>query len=38
VKRSSGAVGNFLERLAKAKKVRRVGKKPRRYDLADSTK
>ncbi len=38
IKRSSGAVGNCLERLAKAKKVRRVGKKPRRYDLADSTK
>lgn len=38
IKRSSGAVGNCLERLAKAKKVRRVGKKPRRYELADSTK
>jgi hypothetical protein len=36
IKRSSGAVGNCLERLAKAKKVRRVG--PRRYDLVDSTK
>lgn len=38
IKRSSGAVGNCLERLAKAKKVRRVGEKPRRYDLTDSTK
>jgi hypothetical protein len=38
IKRSSGAVGNCLERLGKAKKVRRVGKKPRRYDLPDSTK
>ena len=38
IKRSSGAVGNCLERLAKTKKVRRVGKKPRRYDLTDSTK
>lgn len=38
IKRSSGAVGNCLERLAKAKKVRRIGKKPRRYDLADSTR
>lgn len=37
IKRSSGAVGNCLERLAKAKKVRRVGKKPRRYDLTSST-
>lgn len=38
IKRSSGAVGNCLERLAKAQKVRRAGKKPRRYDLAGSTK
>ena len=38
IKRSSGAVGNCLERLAKTKKVRRVGKKPRRYDLTSSTK
>jgi hypothetical protein len=38
INRSSGAVGNCLERLAKAKKVRRVDKKPRRYDLAGSTK
>jgi hypothetical protein len=38
IKRSSGAVGNCLERLAKAKKVRRVGKKPRRYDLTESAK
>ena len=38
IKRSSGAVGNCLERLAKAKKVRRVGKKPCRYELAGSTK
>lgn len=38
IKRSSGAVGNCLERLAKTKKVRRAGNKPRRYDLADSTK
>ena len=37
IKRSSGAVGNCLERLAKAKKVRRVGRKPRRYDLTSST-
>ena len=31
--RSSGAVGNCLERLAKAKKVRRAKKSPRAYDL-----
>lgn len=31
--RSSGAIGNCLERLKKAKKVRRVEDKPRKYDL-----
>jgi hypothetical protein len=31
--RSSGAVGNCLERLAKAKGVRRAGRRPRTYDL-----
>lgn len=38
IKRSSGAVGNCLGRLEKEKKVRLVGKKPRRYDLAGSTR
>ncbi|MGN6663936.1 MAG: hypothetical protein ACTHK6_07020 [Solirubrobacterales bacterium] len=38
IKRSSGAVGNCLGRLEKEKKVRLVGKKPRRYDLTGSTK
>jgi hypothetical protein len=38
IKRSSGAVGNCLGRLEQAEKVRMVGKKPRRYDLAGSTK
>ncbi len=38
IKRSSGAVGNCLGRLEQAEKVRLVGKKPRRYDLAGSTK
>jgi hypothetical protein len=38
IKRSSGAVGNCLGRLEKEKKVRLAGKKPRRYDLAGSTK
>lgn len=33
IERSSGAVGNCLERLAKAKKVRRAGRKPRTFDL-----
>ena len=33
IERSSGAVGNCLERLAKAKGVRRAGRKPRTYDL-----
>ena len=31
--RSSGAVGNCLERLTKAKRVRRAKKSPRAYDL-----
>jgi hypothetical protein len=31
--RSSGAIGNCLERLKKEKKVRRVEDKPRKYDL-----
>ncbi len=31
--RSSGAVANCLERLAKGKQVRPAGKAPRRYDL-----
>ena len=31
--RSSGAVGNCLERLAKGKQARLAGKSPRRYDL-----
>jgi len=38
IKRSSGAVGNCLGRLEQAEKVRLVEKKPRRYDLAGSTK
>jgi hypothetical protein len=38
IKRSSGAVGNCLDRLEKEKKVRLAGKKPRRYDLAGSTR
>jgi len=38
IKRSSGAVGNCLGRLEQAEKVRLVDKKPRRYDLAGSTK
>jgi hypothetical protein len=38
IKRSSGAVGNCLGRLEAAEKVRLTDKKPRRYDLADSTK
>lgn len=38
IKRSAGAVGNCLGRLEQAEKVRRVDKKPRRYDLAGSTK
>jgi hypothetical protein len=31
--RSTGAVANCLARLAKEKKVRRAGKRPRRYAL-----
>jgi len=38
IKRSSGAVGNCLGRLEKKEKVRLTAKKPRRYDLAGSTK
>ncbi|MGN6256957.1 MAG: hypothetical protein ACTHN3_04295 [Solirubrobacterales bacterium] len=34
IKRSSGAVGNCLDRLERAEKVRLVEEKPRRYDLA----
>lgn len=34
IERSSGAVANCLTRLAKAKKVREVSDKPRRYSLA----
>jgi hypothetical protein len=34
LERSSGAVGNCLERLTEAKKVKRVVDKPRRYKLA----
>jgi len=34
LQRSSGAVGNCLERLAKDKKVKRVVDKPRRYSIA----
>jgi hypothetical protein len=33
IKRSSGAVGNCLERLAKDRKARLVNKAPREYDL-----
>jgi len=38
IKRSSGAVGNCLERLAKAEKVRLTDTKPRRYGLPGSAK
>src|SRR4029077_15823395 len=38
IKRSSGAVGNCLGRLEQAEQVRLVEQKPRRYDLAGSTK
>jgi hypothetical protein len=38
IKRSSGAVGNCLGRLEEKEKVRLTDKKPRRYDLAGSTK
>lgn len=38
IKRSSGAVGNCLGRLEEKEKVRLADKKPRRYDLAGSTK
>ncbi|HET7416943.1 MAG TPA: hypothetical protein VFJ61_04885 [Solirubrobacterales bacterium] len=38
IKRSSGAVGNCLGRLDEGGKVRLASKKPRRYDLAGSTK
>ena len=34
LQRSSGAVGNCLERLTKDKKVKRVVDKPRRYVIA----
>lgn len=34
IERSAGAVANCLERLASAKEVRLVDRKPRRYDLA----
>jgi len=34
LERSSGAVGNCLERLTKTKQVRRVDDKPRRYSVA----
>ena len=34
LERSSGAVGNCLDRLTEAKKVQQVGDKPRRYSLA----
>jgi hypothetical protein len=34
LQRSSGAVGNCLERLTEAKKVKRVTDKPRRYSVA----
>jgi hypothetical protein len=33
IKRSSGAIANCLTRLAKEKRVRRAGKRPRRYVL-----
>ncbi len=38
IKRSSGAVGNCLDRLEAAEKVRLTEKKPRRYGLRDSAK
>ncbi|HWC47561.1 MAG TPA: hypothetical protein VG448_01620 [Solirubrobacterales bacterium] len=38
IKRSSGAVGNCLNRLEQAEKVRLVEKKPRRYGLAEDKK
>lgn len=34
LQRSSGAVGNALARLARAKKVRQVSDRPRRYEIA----
>ena len=34
LERSSGAVGNCLERLTKDKKVKLVTEKPRRYSIA----
>ncbi|HEU5106210.1 MAG TPA: hypothetical protein VFU11_10245 [Solirubrobacterales bacterium] len=33
IKRSSGAIGNCLERLKRQKEVRRVEDKPKKYDL-----
>jgi len=36
IERSSGAVGNCLDRLEKGGKVRLASKKPRRYGLAAS--
>jgi hypothetical protein len=38
IDRSSGAVGNCLGRLEKARKVRQANKKPREYDLTGTTK
>jgi hypothetical protein len=38
ISRSSGAVGNCLNRLEQTEKVRLVEKKPRRYGLAEDTK
>jgi len=38
IKRSSGAVGNCLERLEKKEKVNLTDKDPRRYSLAGKTK
>jgi hypothetical protein len=34
LQRSSGAVGNGLARLTRAKKVRQVNDRPRRYQIA----
>ncbi len=38
IERSSGAVANCLERQEKAKKVRLVNPKPRRYELVEAKK
>jgi hypothetical protein len=38
IKRSSGAVANCLGRQEKAKKVRLVSPKPRRYELVEAKK